>query len=85
MTALAPTAPVAETLFPDLDSGDVRRNRRFARVVETLGREAGTSLPDLLPEPADYAACLRLFDAPPRTHEAILAAHQTGVLDALER
>ena len=59
---LAPPAPVVETLFPDLDPGDVRRNRRFARVVEALGRAAGASLPEFLSKPADSAACLRFFD-----------------------
>ena len=49
MTALTPTAPVVETLFPDLDPDDVHRNRRFAGVVEALGRKAVMSLPELLP------------------------------------
>ena len=85
MTDLTPLAPLADALFPGLDLGDARRDRRFARVVQALARDAGQSLPQLFPTPADYAAALRLFDAPECSHANVLAAHQIGVLDALER
>lgn len=78
-----PAAPVAADLFPDLDLGDVRRNRRFHAVVDTLLAGAGAPLPALFPDAA-YDACLRLFNAPQATHANILAAHQIAVLQRLE-
>lgn len=83
MTPLPDPSQLAHQLFPDLDLGDARRDRRFARVVEALVTGTG-SLPARFPRPADYDACLRLFDAPTATHERILAAHQADVLDRLE-
>lgn len=75
---------LAQTLFPHLDLGDARRDRRFAEVVDRIATGPGSSLPTLFPDPADYDACLRLFDAPEATHANILAAHQVAVLDRLE-
>lgn len=84
MTALPPPRQLAQVLFPDLDLGDVRRDRRFADIVDTLATATGPSLPALFPRAADYDACLRLFDAPTATHAHILAAHQLAVLEQLE-
>jgi hypothetical protein len=84
MTTLPAPGPLAQILFPDLDLGDARRDRRFAALVETLAIGAGRSLPALFPRAADYDACLRLFDAPQATHANILSTHQVAVLDRLE-
>ncbi len=67
---------VADELFPDLKLGDVRRDRRFRRVVDTIAHNPGASLPCLFPNPSDSHACRDLFDTPDCTHAAILAAHQ---------
>lgn len=83
MTPLPPRQ-LASILFPDLDLGDVRRDRRFADIVDTLATASGPSLPALFPRAADYDACLRLFDGPAATHANIFAAHQLAVLDQLE-
>ena len=81
-----PRAPLqlGQALFPDLDLGDARRDRRFAEVVDALATGVGRSLPAIFPRAADYDACLRLFDGPTATHAHILAAHQLAVLDRLE-
>jgi hypothetical protein len=84
MTTLPAPRQLAQTLFPDLDLGDIRRQRRFADIVDVLAAAAGQSLPALFPDAADYNACLRLFDTPHATHANILAAHQTATLDHLE-
>jgi hypothetical protein len=84
MPALPLPRQFARVLFPDLDLGDVRRDRRFAAVVDTLAAGTGPSLPALFPRTADYDACLRLFDSPQATHANILSAHQLPVLDRLE-
>lgn len=84
MSTFPPPRPLADTLFPDLDLGDQRRQRRFASLVDALATGAGRSLPAILPRAADYNACLRLFDAPQVTHQQLLAAHQIAVLDQLE-
>jgi hypothetical protein len=84
MTTLPPPRQLAQALFPDLDLGDARRQRRFADIVDGLAAGAGQSLPALFPQAADYDACLRLFDSPKATHANILAAHQVAVLDRLE-
>lgn len=81
---LPPPRELASTLFPDLDLGDTRRQRRFAAIVDSLATAAGQSLPTIFPDPADYDACLRLFDSPRATHANILAAHQVAVLNHLE-
>lgn len=84
MTPLPQHRQLAQTLFPGLDLGDTRRDRRFADIVDALAAGTGQSLPALLPDAADYNACLRLFDSPHATHANILAAHQVAVLDQLE-
>ncbi len=53
---------VADELFPDLKLGDVRRDRRFRHVVETIAHNPGVSLPCLFPNPSGYHADLDLFD-----------------------
>ncbi|HVK12011.1 MAG TPA: hypothetical protein VM597_24775 [Gemmataceae bacterium] len=83
MTTRPPTRPLAEVLFPDLDLGDARRERRFADLIDTP-RGGHRLVPPRLPDAADYDACLRLFDAPQATHANLLAAHQVAVLDRLE-
>jgi len=55
MDVAVSTKSLAHRLFRDL--GDIRRDKRFARVVEALGRPAGRSFPD----PAEYDAALRLI------------------------
>lgn len=77
-------AQVADQLFPNLDLGDPRRDRRFRTVVQEMARKPGQSLPQIFPDVSQYHACLRLFDAPPCSHERICAAHQTAVLDRLK-
>lgn len=84
MTAVLTLASRPEALFPDLDLGDVRRNRRFHTIVGTIAAKPGASLPELFPNRSDYHACLDLFDAPECSHENILGAHQAATLDALE-
>ena len=75
---------VADELFPDLKLGDVRRDRRFRVVVDTIAHNPGASLPCLFPNPSDYHAGLDLFDTPECTHAAILAAHQRAIRRTIE-
>jgi hypothetical protein len=75
---------LAERLFPELDLGDVRRDRRFKAVVDAMARSPGVSLPHLFPNPTQYHAALALFHGTTCTHEAILSAHAAAVLTALE-
>lgn len=82
---LSPPADSARVLFPDLDLGDARRDRRFRAVVGAVAANPGASLPELFPARSDYQACLNLFDSPRCTHAAILEAHQVATLDAMER
>ena len=63
--------------------GDVRRSRRFRTVVQAIADNPGASLPQLFPKPADYNACLRLFDSPHCSHQNILGAHASAALDAI--
>jgi len=84
MTALPAPGPLAQVLFPGLELGDARRDRRFAAVVEGFAAGPGPSLPAVFPRAADYDACLRLFDSPTATHAHILSAHQVAVLERLE-
>jgi hypothetical protein len=77
-------ATLPETIFPDLDLGDIRRERRFRTVVHAIAANPGASLPQLFPKPSDYHACLQLFDAETCTHDNILATHQEAVLNAME-
>jgi Transposase DNA-binding len=81
--ALTLTA-LPESLFPDLDLGDVRRERRFRTVVQAIIANPGASLPQIFPNPTAYHACLDLFDAEQCTHAKILGVHQEAVLNALE-
>ena len=69
---------VADELFPDLKLGDVRRDRRFRHVVDTIAPNPGASLPCRFPNPSDSYAGRDLFDTPECTHAAILAAHQSA-------
>lgn len=85
MTPPAQLADAPRLLFPDLDLGDARRDRRFATVVRAVAANPGASLPQLFPDRSDYNACLRLFDSPHCTHANILGAHQAAALDAMER
>lgn len=85
MTAPAQLVEAARDLFPDLDLGDVRRNRRFRTVAQAIADNPGASLPELFPKPGDYNACLRLFDSPHCSHRNILGAHACAALDAIER
>src|SRR5580704_668471 len=75
---------LADQAFPDLDLGDKRRQDRFRRVVDTLLRHPEKTLPDKFHTPADYQACLRLFDGPRATHENIFGCYQEAALNRLE-
>ena len=75
---------LADRLFPDLELGDTRRDRRFRQIVEAVARHPGASLPHLFPNPTQYHAALNLFHSDRCTHEAILSAHATATLTALE-
>lgn len=77
-------AALPEALFPDLDLGDVRRDRRFRTVVGAIAANPGASLPQIFPDPSAYHACLDLFGAQQCTHDNILGTHQEAVLNALE-
>ena len=55
---------VADELFPDLKLGDVRRDRRFRRVVDTIAHNSGASLPCRFPNPSDSHAGRDLFETP---------------------
>ncbi len=84
MTPATTLLDAAPTLFPDLDLGDARRDRRFRTVVQAIADNPGASLPQLFPRPADYNACLRLFDSPQCPHRNILEAHASATLDTIE-
>jgi len=84
MDVAVSTESLASQLFPDLDLGDARRDKRFARVVEALAQRAGRPLPEIFPDPAEYDAALRLFHTDNAPHAQLLAAHQCAVLDRLE-
>jgi hypothetical protein len=75
---------LADQVFPDLDLGDERRQKRFRRVVDVLLRHPEKTLPDKFHTPADYQACLRLFDGPRATHENIFGCYQEAALNRLE-
>ncbi len=85
MTAPAQLVEASQLLFPDLDLGDVRRNRRFRIVAQAIADNPGASLPQLFPKPGDYNACLRLFDSPYCSHQTILGAHASAALDTMEQ
>ncbi len=85
MTMAPQTNGFAQSYFPDLDLGDVRRNCRFAQVIDRFAVAAGDSLPAIFPDAKSYEGCLRLFHSDQATHENILGAHQVAVLDAIER
>jgi hypothetical protein len=73
-----------EILFPDLDLGDARRDRRFRTVVRAVAANPGASLPQIFPDPSAYHACLALFDADECTHANILGTHQEAALNFAE-
>jgi hypothetical protein len=75
---------LADQAFPDLDLGDTRRQGRFRRVVDVLFRHPEKTLPDKFHTPAEYQACLRLFDGPRATHENIFGCYQEAALNRLE-
>src|SRR5947209_14811210 len=75
----------ATTAFPDLDLGDARLHRRFARVVHAALQHPEKSLPDKFHDPAAYQACLRLLHHPALSYERLLSCHQVALLDRLER
>ena len=57
--------PVVQELFPDLDLGDVRRNRRFQTVIGDILDRPGQSLPQIFPDPTQYRA-IRTSSTRPR-------------------
>lgn len=74
----------ADLAFPDLDLGDARLNRRFARVVQAALEHPADPLPDKFHDPAGYVGCLRLLHHARVSHAALLSCHQVAVLDRLE-
>lgn len=62
-------------LFVELDLGDRRRSRRLRRLVETICRHPGGSLPDKLSCPADLRAFYHLMDGEEATHAVLMRAH----------
>ena len=76
---------LADQAFPDLSLGDQRRESRFRRVVDALFRHPEKTLPDKFHTPADYLACLRLFDGPRATHDNIFGCYQEAALNRLEK
>jgi hypothetical protein len=81
---LTDTKTFADQAFPDLSLGDERREDRFRRVVDALFRHPEKTLPDKFHTPAEYLACLRLFDGPLATHDNIFGCYQEAVLNRLE-
>lgn len=79
-----PLADVPSALFPGLELGDVRLDRRFRAVARAVAANPGASWPQIFPDPSAYHACLNLFDAKRCTHENILGAHQEAALNAME-
>ncbi len=84
MTANKDLTSISATLFPSLELGDIRRNRRFSQVAQALAEKPGVSLPEVFPNPSHYNACMNLFDAEECNHENILGAHQEAVLNRME-
>ena len=84
MAAILTLASLPEAMFPDLDLGDARRERRFRTVALAVATNPGASLPQMFPDPSAYHACLDLFDADECTHANILGTHQEAALDAAE-
>ena len=70
--------------FPDLDLGDARLNRRFARVAQAALEHPAEPLPDKFHDPAGYIGCLRLLHHPAVSHATLLSVHQAALLDRLE-
>lgn len=81
---LSDSNTLADQVFPDLSLGDSRRDDRFRRVVDTLFRHPEGTLPDKFHTPAEYLACLRLFDGPRATHDHIFGCYQEAALHRLE-
>lgn len=84
MTTNKDLTSISATLFPCLELGDIRRNRRFSQVAQALAEKPGVSLPEVFPNPSHYNACMNLFDAEECNHENILGAHQEAVLNRME-
>ena len=84
MSETAQLLTIAQSLFPELNLGDVRRNKRFEKMVQALADNPGASFPELFPNRSDYNACLNLFNAGECSHENILGAHQESVLNRME-
>lgn len=66
----------AVTDLEQADLGDKRRTKRLVHTAQLLGLQpAGRSLPDRLPNRADYEGALNLVNHPAVTHQAILQPH----------
>lgn len=52
MTANKDLTSISATLFPSLELGDIRRNRRFSQVAEALADKLDFSLPEVFPNPS---------------------------------
>ena len=66
----------------ELGRADLGHQARTKRLVHTAGvlaqAAAGRSLPDRLPNRADYEGALNLVNTPAVTHQAILQPHVQG-------
>lgn len=73
---MEPTLPSFGCLnFGALDLGDRRRTRRLVRLVDTMCRHPGGTLPDKLNHPPDLRAFYALMDRQEVTHAVLLGGH----------
>lgn len=61
--------------FGAVDVGDQRRTDRLVKLVDTMCRHPGGTLPDKLNQPADLRAFYRLMRRPEVTHEVLMRSH----------
>jgi len=74
---------VTDSLFPNLDLGDKRRNARFAKVAQAIADNPGASLPKIFSDPSSYNACLNLFGSEHCTHSVLLRTHREACLERM--
>jgi Transposase DNA-binding/Transposase Tn5 dimerisation domain len=70
-----------EVEFGSLDLGDVRRNRRFQKVAQTMWQSPQASAGGASGDWAEAKATYRLWETEEVTPQAILAAHRDQVLE----
>lgn len=69
--------------FGGLDLGDARRSRRLPKLVDTMDRHPGGTLPDKLSEPRELRAFYRLMNAEAVTHPTVLERHYDVTREAV--